>query len=74
MADKNLNIRVRAEGAKKAKRELKGVESGLAGLGKAAVVASAAFFGAKMLIAGMQKFINLAAEQELAEKKMYLQS
>ena len=70
MADKNLNIRVRAEGAKKAKRELKGVEAGLAGLGKAAVVASAAFFGAKMLISGMQKFINLAAEQELAEKKL----
>ena len=60
MADKNLNIKVRAKGAKRAKQELKGVQGGLVGLGKAAVTASAAFFGAKMLIDGMQKVIQLA--------------
>ena len=68
MVDKNLNIRVRAKGAKKAKRELKGVEVGLAGLGKAAAVASAAFFGAKMLIAGMQKSIELSSKFNAVSK------
>ena len=34
MADKNLNIRVRAEGAKRASKELKGVEGSLAKLSK----------------------------------------
>ena len=70
MADKKVNIKIRADGAKRAKKELKGVEGGLVGLGKAAAKASAAFFGAKMLINGMQKVINLAAEQELAERKL----
>ena len=70
MADKNLNIKIRAVGAKKTKDELKGVESGLAKLGKAAAIASAAFFGAKMLLSGMQRFIELAAEQELAERQL----
>ena len=70
MADKRLNIKVRTEGAKRAKQELKGVEGGLAKLGKAAVAASAAFFGAKMLLSAMQKFIELSAQQELAEKKL----
>ena len=72
MADKRLNIKVRAEGAKKAKQQLKGVEGGLAKLGKAAVAASAAFFGAKMLLSAMQKFIQLSAQQELAERKLQI--
>ena len=70
MADKNLNIKVRAEGAKRAKKELKGLEGGIGKLGKAAAKASAAFFGAKMLISGFEKIINLAGEQELAERKL----
>ena len=70
MADKNLNIKVRAKGAKKAKKELKGVEKGMASLGKAAAIASAAFFGAKMLISGLKNAIELSGKQELAEKKL----
>jgi len=70
MADKKLNIKVRADGAKRAKKELKGIEKGMASMGKAAAKASAAFFGAKMLIAGFQKIITLAGEQELAERKL----
>ena len=70
MADKNLNIRVRAEGAKKAKRELRGVEGGLAGLSKAAAKVGAAYFAAKGLISGFQKVIDLAAQQEFAERKL----
>ena len=70
MADKNLNIKVRTKGAKKAKRDLKGVEGGMVALGKAAAVVGAAFFGAKKIVAGFKKLIELAGEQELAEKKL----
>ena len=70
MADKKLNIRVRAEGAKKAKEDLKGVEGGIAKMGKAAAKVGAAYFAAKGLISGMSKVVELAAEQELAERKL----
>ena len=70
MADKNLNIKVRAEGAKRAKQDLKGVEGGLNKLGKAAATAASAFFAAKGLIKGFERIIQLAAEQELAERKL----
>ena len=70
MADKNLNIKVRAKGAKKAQKEIKGVEKGMAGLGKAAAIASAAFFGGKMLINGLKAAIEASGKQELAEKKL----
>jgi len=70
MADKRLNIKVRTDGAKRAKKELKGVEGGMAKLGKAAAVASAAFFGGRMLLAGLKNAIELSGKQELAEKKL----
>ena len=70
MADKNLNIKVRAKGAKKAQKEIKGVEKGMAGLGKAAAIAGAAFFAAKGLISGLGTAIELSGKQELAEKKL----
>ena len=68
MADKNLNIKVRAKGAKKAQKELKGVESGIAKMGKAAAIAATAFFGAKKLISGIQKVVDLAAKLEGVER------
>jgi hypothetical protein len=67
MADKRLNIKVRTQGAKRAKKDLKGVESGIAKMGKAAAIAAAAFFGAKKLIAGLQKTVDLAARLEGVE-------
>jgi hypothetical protein len=67
MADKKLNIKVRTQGAKRAKKDLKGVESGIAKMGKAAAIAAAAFFGAKKLIAGLQKTVDLAARLEGVE-------
>ena len=70
MADKKLNIKVRTKGAKKAKKDLKGVEGGMASMGKAAAVAGAAFFAAKGLISGFKKLIELSGGQELAEKKL----
>ena len=70
MADKKLNLKVRTQGTKKAKKDLKGVESGMTRMGKAAAKAGAAFFAAKGLITGFKKIIELAAAQELAEKKL----
>jgi len=70
MADKNLNIKVRTKGAKKAKKELKGVSGGMASMGKAAAKAGALFFAAKGLISGFSKIIELSGKQELAEKKL----
>lgn len=70
MADKRLNIKVRTDGAKRAKKDLKGVEGGMKSLGKAAAMAGSAFFAARGLINGFKKVIELAAAQELAEKKL----
>jgi len=70
MADKNLNIKVRTKGAKRAKKELKGVSGGMASMGKAAAKAGALFFAAKGLISGFSKIIELSGKQELAEKKL----
>tara|TARA_R110000764_G_scaffold144142_1_gene231984 strand:+ start:431 stop:1792 length:1362 start_codon:yes stop_codon:yes gene_type:complete len=70
MADKKLNIKVRADGAKRAKKDIKNVESGISKLGKAAAVAGAAFFAAKGLVTGFKRLIELSAAQELAEKKL----
>ena len=70
MADKKLNIKVRTKGAKKSKKDLKGVEGGMKSLGKSALIAGAAFFGARGLITGFKKIIDLSAQQELAEKKL----
>ena len=70
MADKKLNIKVRADGAKRAKKELKGVDNGLKSLGTSALKAGAAFVGAAGLISGLKKSVEAFASQELAEKKL----
>ena len=41
MADKKLNIKVRADGARRAKKDIKGVETGITSLGKAAAKSAA---------------------------------
>ena len=70
MADKKLNIKVRADGAKRAKKELKGVDNGLKSLGTSALKAGAAVVGAAGLISGLKKSVEAFASQELAEKKL----
>ena len=70
MADKKLNIKVRADGAKKAKQDLKGVDNSVKSLGKSALKAGAAFIGTAGLISGIKKTIALAAQQELAERQL----
>ena len=62
MADKNLNIKVRTQGAKRSKQELKGVSSSIKTLGKSATIAAAAFFGTRMLIQGLQKSVELGSK------------
>ena len=70
MADQRVNIKVSAQGAKKAQNELKGVSGAIGKMGKAVGIASTAYFGAKGLIAGFSSVITLAGEQEQAEKKL----
>lgn len=70
MADQKVNIKVTAEGAKKAQNELKGVEGAIGKMGKAVGIATTAYFGARGLISGLSTVIQLSAEQELAEKKL----
>lgn len=70
MAIKDLLIRLGVKGDKKAKQKIKGVENGLGSLGKSAIKAGAAFFGARALIDGMKQSIQLAGIQEQAEKRL----
>ena len=67
---KNIVLRSKLEGAGKTKRGLKGVDSGLRNLGRSALNAGAAYFGARGLISGFKAAIEAAAQQELAEKKL----
>ena len=70
MAIKNLLIKLGVVGDKKAKDRIKGVETGLGSLGKSAIKAGAAFFGARALINGMKQSVELAGIQEQAEKRL----
>ena len=70
MAIKKLLIKLGVVGDKKAKDKIKGVESGLGSLGKSALKAGAAFFGARALINGMKQSVELAGIQEQAEKRL----
>jgi len=64
MADKKLNIKVQTKGAKKAKRELGGVEKAMGSLGKKALAAGGAFFAAQGIISGLTKAIELSSKME----------
>jgi hypothetical protein len=70
MADQKVNIKVTAQGAKKAQDDLKGVEGAISKMGKAVGIATGAYFGARGLISGLSTVVQLSAEQELAEKKL----
>ena len=67
---KNIVLRSKLEGAGKTKRGLKSVDSGLRNLGRSALNAGAAYFGARGLISGFKAAIEAAGQQELAEKKL----
>ena len=70
MADQKVNIKVTAQGAKKAQRELNGVGGAISKMGKAVALASTAYFGAKGLIGAFSRSIELASMQQQAEKQL----
>ena len=72
MADNKVQqiIEIITRGAKKSEQEVKGVSNGLKNLAKQAAIAAGAYLGARGLLSGVQKSIDLFAQQELAEKKL----
>jgi PAS domain-containing protein len=68
--DNKVNIKVTATGAEQSKKKIQGVSGSLKGLAKQALAASAAYFGTRALLNGIQQSIDLFAKQELAEKKL----
>ena len=66
----NFLINVKEKGAKKASKNIGGLNTSLGGLASKAALAAGAFFGAGMLLSGMKRAIDLAGEQEKAEKTL----
>lgn len=70
MATQKVNIQVSTTGAKKSKEKLSGLTGAISRVGKAAGIASAAYFGAKGLIGAFSTVIEAAGRQEQAEKAL----
>ena len=70
MATQKVNIDIQTKGAKKSKDELAGLTGAINKVGKAAGIASAAYFGAKGLIGAFSSVIEASARQEQAEKAL----
>jgi len=66
----NFFINVKETGARKAEKNVKGLNRSLGGLKSQAMMAAGAFLGAGALIAGIKGAVNAFGEQELAEKKL----
>jgi len=66
----NFLINVKEKGAKKASKNIGGLNTALGGLASKAALAAGAFFGGGMLLSGMKRAIDLAGEQEKAEKTL----
>lgn len=66
----NFIIKIQETGAKKADKNVKGLNRSLGSLKSSAMMAAGAFLGAGALIAGIKGAINAFGEQELAEKKL----
>ena len=70
MADKNVNIRVSTTGSNKSKKQLGVLTGSINGLGRAALNAGAAYFGARGLINAIKFSTESYGIQEQAEKKL----
>ena len=70
MATQKVNIQVSTTGVKKSKEELSGLTRAISKVGKAAGIATAAYFGAKGLIGAFSTVIEAAGRQEQAEKSL----
>jgi len=70
VAKKRVELEFKARGAEKVASQTKKIDQNLKGVGIAALKAGAAFFGAKKLLEGFKASIELAGQQELAERKL----
>jgi len=68
MAIKDLLLKLRLQGAKKTKDDLKGVDSLIGKIGKTAVKVGASFFAARGLITGFKKMIDLSGQFQKVEQ------
>ena len=68
MADQKVNIKVSTTGASKSKQELSGLTGAISKMGKAVGIASAAYFGARGLISGFQRVIDLSATSDVVTR------
>lgn len=66
----NFFINVKETGARKAEKNVKGLNRSLGSLKSQAMMAAGAFLGTGALIAGIKGAVNAFGEQELAEKKL----
>jgi len=64
MASKKITLQARLKGGKKTKQGLKGIDSGLKSMGKSALTAGAAYFGARGIISGLSETIQLASKAD----------
>lgn len=62
MADKNIRLRISETGAKKAAKAIGGVDNRLKSLAKSAAGVGLAYFGARGIINGLQKSIELSGK------------
>ena len=69
MADKKLNIRVSTKGAKKASKDLKGVDSRLMSLGKSAAITAGSFYALKKAWDFAVELKNFARDAEETTNK-----
>ena len=67
---KNIDLKVRLKGDKKASKGLKNVDKSLKSLGKSALKASAAFVGAGALINSFRQATDAAVKQFMVEAKL----
>ena len=67
---KRVELEFRTRGAEKAAKQTKKIDQNLKSMGMAALKAGAAFFGARALLSGFKQSIELAGQQELAERKL----
>ena len=70
MADQKVNIKVTAQGAKKAQKDIVGLDGSIKKLGRSVLNASVAYFGTQGLINGVMRSAELAGIQEQAEKQL----
>lgn len=68
MADQRVNIKVTAQGAKKAQNDLQGVSGAISKMGKAVGIATTAYFGARGLIEGISTVVSISSQLENVEK------